>query len=88
MAFEARAQKHEELLTKALTDLYNAIPEDKKSEVKEVSAEADVIEPASSIEKIADEEGGSFTTKNIENTLHTQINFSGSNKNKVKIIFK
>ncbi len=30
--------KTEELLTKALTDLYNAIPEDKKSEVKEVSA--------------------------------------------------
>ena len=38
------------------------------------------------IEKIADEEGVSYTIKNIENTLHTQINFTGSNKNKVKII--
>lgn len=48
-----------------------------------------VIIPDSALEtvrKIADEEGVSFTTKNLENTLHTQINFSGSNKNKVKII--
>ena len=40
------------------------------------------------IEKISDEENVSFTTKKIENTLHTQINFSGSNKNKVRIITK
>ncbi|MBE6752543.1 MAG: DEAD/DEAH box helicase [Ruminococcaceae bacterium] len=40
------------------------------------------------IEKISNEENVSFTTKKLENTLHTQINFSGSNKNKVKIITK
>ncbi len=50
-----------------------------------------VIVPDSAIkiiEKISDEENVSFTTKKLENTLHTQINFSGSNKNKVRIITK
>ena len=50
-----------------------------------------VIVPDSALEiivKISDEENVSFTTKKLENTLHTQINFSGSNKNKVRIITK
>ena len=40
------------------------------------------------IENIANEENVLFTIKKLENTLHTQINFSGSNKNKVSIITK
>lgn len=50
-----------------------------------------VIVPDSALEiikKISEEENVSFTTKKLENTLHTQINFSGSNKNKVRIITK